>query len=64
MLEECRQDPEEKLKEVEKEIADLRKKGVEQGLLLGQDLTCLDPGHSIINCRRIYQPSRVCLPDK
>ena len=42
MLEECRQDPEEELKEVEKEIADLRKKGVEQGLLLGQDLTCLD----------------------
>jgi len=30
------------LKEVEKEIAELRKEGVERGLLLGQDLTCLD----------------------
>jgi hypothetical protein len=43
MLEEYRQDLEEKLEEVEKEVAKLRKKGVEQGLLLGQDLTYLDP---------------------
>jgi hypothetical protein len=35
---------EKKLEEVEKEVVRLRKKGVEQGLLLGQDLTYLDPG--------------------